>query len=245
MSMLAVAARWTSFLEKYVLSLLFLWIAYGKVGALTSTWQRIQAGQPFDMGSPELAATVLNALTLVYGLFFGFALLFNRRAVRDPSSWREILVPLLATFLLYAMAWLSPYAPGFATRSLLPDSARVTAMVLAIQVSLIGYAIGLWSVAYLGRSLSLVVSVRRLVWNGPYRYVRHPMYLGYIVIVLGIAIASSSVLGIALWLFYVMLTIYRARLEEAALTSFTGEYRDYVARTGFLLPRFGAGRSVP
>jgi protein-S-isoprenylcysteine O-methyltransferase Ste14 len=239
MNLLPVAALWTGFFEKYVLSLMFLHLALGRVPALRDLAGRVQAGHVPVPGSPEFSAALLGVLTFLFGLFFGFCLLFNRRALQHPQRWRDIVVPLLATFMLYAFTGLSPYVPDFATRSLLPFEWQRTAAIAAIQVSLVGYAIALWSVVYLGRSLALVVSVRKLERGGPYRFVRHPMYTGYLVLVLGIALASSSLFAIVLYVTYVTITVYRARLEEEALTAFSTEYREYAARTGFLFPGIG------
>jgi protein-S-isoprenylcysteine O-methyltransferase Ste14 len=145
--------------------------------------------------------------------------------------------------MLYAFTGLSPYVPESVTRSLLPLEWQQGAVLAAIQVSLLGYVIALWSVLYLGRSLSLVVSVRKLERRGPYRFVRHPMYLGYLVLVLGIALASSSLFAVLLYATYAVVTVWRARMEEEALLAFSPKYREYASRTGFLVP--GVGRMAP
>jgi protein-S-isoprenylcysteine O-methyltransferase Ste14 len=238
MQLLPVAARWSGFFEKYVLSLMFLHIALGKVGPVRGIAERVQAG--YVPPTPaHLSADLLSVLTLLFGLFFGLSLLFNRPALQHPQRWREILVPLFATFMLYAFTGLSPYVPESMTKSLLPLEWQHAAVLAAIQISLVGYVIALWSVLYLGRSLALVVSVRPLQRGGPYRFVRHPMYLGYLVLVLGIAIASSSPFAVVLYVTYVTTTVYRARLEEETLLAFSGDYRHYAARTGFLFPGLG------
>lgn len=234
MPLLPVAARWSNFFEKYVLSLLFLKIAYDKATAAPALIQGLQAGPT------EFAAVMLNLLVFLYALFFALNLLASRKPVRNPTSWHEIVIPLIATFVLYAFTALAPLVPEPATRNLLPLSLQRDAAVTAMLVSLAGYAIALWSVAYLGRSLAVVVSVRTLVLGGPYRYVRHPMYLGYVFLVTGMLIASASVYAGVLLVTYLLLTVYRARLEEQALCSYSDEYRRYAARTGFLFPALGA-----
>src|SRR5688572_6133405 len=239
MKLLPVIARWTGYFEKYVLSLLFLYIAYGKISPVRETISRVQAGSLPSPASPEFAAMLLSVLTLLFSLFFGMSLLLNRRAVHHPQRWREIVIPLFATFMLYAFTGLAPFVPEFATRSLLPLEWQRTAVIAAIQVSLVGYVVALWSVLYLGRSLAVVVSVRTLERRGPYRFVRHPMYLGYLVLVLGIAIASSSLFAIVLYATYVAVTVYRARLEEETLAAFSEDYRQYAAATGFLFRGIG------
>jgi len=82
--------------------------------------------------------------------------------------------------------------------------------------------------------------VRTVVRHGPYRYVRHPMYLGYLFLFAGILIGAFSPIVIVVTALCVSLTVYRARLEEDALGRHSGEYREYAQRTGFLLPRLPA-----
>jgi protein-S-isoprenylcysteine O-methyltransferase Ste14 len=244
-SYFSVAARWTNFFEKYVLSLIFFKLAFDKVGSVRALFEGTQAGVAISMGSVQFATVLANVLMLLFSVFFGLNLLLNRKPIGNPRRWREIVIPLVATFILYAFTALAPYAPEFANRSFLTPSMQRNAIVTAIFLSLVGYAIALWSVAYLGRSLSIVVSVRSLVLRGPYRYVRHPMYLGYIFLVTGIAVASASPLSVFLWIVYLGLTIYRAMLEEKSLCAFSEEYRDYARRTGFLVPSIACrGRIV-
>ncbi len=236
MSLLPAAARWTGFLEKYVLSLLFLKIAYDRATGLGSLIGRMHEGYVLSPGSAEFGAVLVSVLTVLFGIFFGLNLLANTNPIQNPTRWREIVIPLVATFLLYAFAGLSPFVPEFMTRSLLPAGLQRSAAIASILVSVVGYAIALWSVLYLGRSLSLVVSVRTIVRRGPYRSIRHPMYLGYIILVSGFALASPSLLAIALMVIYVVRTVARARLEEDVLCAFSEEYRQHARRSGFLLP---------
>jgi len=70
------------------------------------------------------------------------------------------------------------------------------------------------------------------------------MYLGYIFLFAGILIGALSPIVILLTAVCISLTVWRARLEEDALTRQSGEYRDYAKRTGFLLPRRRAWRPL-
>jgi protein-S-isoprenylcysteine O-methyltransferase Ste14 len=79
-----------------------------------------------------------------------------------------------------------------------------------------------------------------LVTGGPYRVVRHPVYLAMLVMCLGIAIGLRSWLGIALTtIVYFPSAVYRARLEEAALDEkFGEEWKAYRDRSHFIIPFF-------
>ena len=193
--------------------------------------------------SGVFAVPARDALIFAFELFVGLTLLFNRAPVRQPEKPPDVLVPLLGTFFIYAFAF-AHLAPAPLRESLMPVALRDGAAVAALLVSVAGYAVAVWSVVCLGRSFALLVSVRTVVRRGPYRYVRHPMYLGYIFLFAGILIGALSPIVILLTAVCISLTVWRARLEEDALTRHSGEYRDYAKRTGFLLPRRRAWRPL-
>ena len=94
----------------------------------------------------------------------------------------------------------------------------------------------LWSLRSLGRSLSIIAQARELVDRGPYRWIRHPLYAGEIVSVLGIAISAGSPGAFAVWVTFCGLQAYRALREEEILLQALPGYRAYRARTGALFP---------
>ncbi|UCF59951.1 MAG: isoprenylcysteine carboxylmethyltransferase family protein [Anaerolineaceae bacterium] len=77
-----------------------------------------------------------------------------------------------------------------------------------------------------------------LITSGPYKYVRHPVYLGMVITVLGLSLGMKSLWGlICSILFFVPLGVYRAKLEEKAMAeAFGDEWNDYVGRTYFMFP---------
>jgi protein-S-isoprenylcysteine O-methyltransferase Ste14 len=99
-----------------------------------------------------------------------------------------------------------------------------------------GTAWALWSLRYLDRNVSVLAQAREVVAQGPYRWVRHPLYVGEIVSTLGLAIAVNSYAAGALWLVLCGLQAYRALREEQVLLQALPAYRDYRARTAALLP---------
>jgi protein-S-isoprenylcysteine O-methyltransferase Ste14 len=95
---------------------------------------------------------------------------------------------------------------------------------------------------HLGRSFhSLVVSKadRVFVETGPYRWIRHPIYTAYLVnYVSGGLLAGNLVLTFVPVIFFGVLVFMRVDKEEALLIDEFGQsYRDYMERTGRLLPR--------
>ena len=76
-----------------------------------------------------------------------------------------------------------------------------------------------------------------LVTSGPYAFIRHPIYTGLIVAMLGSAMGVS-----VLWALLLVLIgpyfIYSARREETIMLQlFPEQYAVYMARTGMLAPR--------
>src|SRR6478752_2161308 len=110
--------------------------------------------------------------------------------------------------------------------------------VLASDVLLIaGLAFAIGSVAVLGRCFGILPDVRGLVTNGPYRWVRHPLYLGELTAVLGIVLGSRQPLWAGVtWLGCVALQLVRTGYEERTIRAEFPEYADYAARTKRLIP---------
>ena len=97
----------------------------------------------------------------------------------------------------------------------------------------------------LGTCFGVLPEVRGLVTRGPYRIVRHPIYLGELGAYAGLFVASPRLLNLIGGLFFVAGQATRMRLEERALRAEFPEYAAYAARTSRLLPRVSVavGRS--
>lgn len=96
----------------------------------------------------------------------------------------------------------------------------------------IGILIRLWASGHVKKD-------KQLATTGPYGFVRHPLYVGNILIAFGFALSSSLwwsflVLALILWLFYPP----AIRQEDAKLEHLFGQdWRDWRARVRALLPR--------
>jgi len=92
----------------------------------------------------------------------------------------------------------------------------------------------------LGRHWSASLRLRddhRLVTEGPYRRVRHPMYTALIGNMTGLCLISANLLIILPRLVQISLLLLRVGKEESMmLARFGEEYRSYMARSGRLLP---------
>ncbi len=78
-----------------------------------------------------------------------------------------------------------------------------------------------------------------LVTNGPYRFCRHPLYLSFIIMVLGFDLVFRSAAGILFtFTVSVLSVVYRGKAEDRLLREkFGSEWDEYAEEVGFLLPR--------
>lgn len=228
--------RFSLWLERYVLSAVFLSYAYAQIGAIRGQLESLP-GSPalYTVALPELIKSVL---VLLFDAFVGSLLLLSRRPSVPPRNVGDVLVPLVANFFYLAYN-LTGVAPEALARNQLPLPWRLPLSFAALHLSLAGFAIGFWAVLHLGRSFGVLVAVRPVVTSGPYRFLRHPIYLGHVLQMAGLLLAHGSLLVTALVAAHLALTLYRARLEEDRLAEHSVLYREYRLRTGFLFPRSG------
>ncbi|GAB3127503.1 methyltransferase family protein [Glaciibacter psychrotolerans] len=78
-----------------------------------------------------------------------------------------------------------------------------------------------------------------IVTTGIYAYVRSPIYLGYLMVGLGLTLVSASFLHIMVWLALLWLLAGKARWEERMLISAHPEYLAYGAHVGRFVPGIG------
>jgi protein-S-isoprenylcysteine O-methyltransferase Ste14 len=131
---------------------------------------------------------------------------------------------LLGTFLCAGLALLpkTELGPVFS----------ITSTLLIMTGAMSSFIVLRW----LGKSFSILAEARRLVTSGPYKVVRHPLYLCEGIAVLGVALQVISPLAVAILLIVALLQFRRMINEEAVLNSAFPEYRAYAARTPRVAP---------
>jgi len=104
----------------------------------------------------------------------------------------------------------------------------------------VGLVFVLWGFFTLRRNYSSSLVIRKgheLVVHGIYRLVRHPIYLGAILVTLGVPFTTMSWIALPPMLLLIPLFVYRMRIEERLLLEeFGGDYQAYMARTKRLVP---------
>lgn len=163
-------------------------------------------------------------------VFLGLVVLLfairRRRLAGGHATFIPGLVALAGTFLLNVVGYLP-----------VQDTTSTEALLAASAVVIVGTLWSMWSLASLGRCFGLFPEVRGLVQRGPYRLVRHPVYLGELISAVGMLIAKPHPLIVLLFGAFVALQFGRTIYEERALTAaFPEEYAAYARRVARLVP---------
>ncbi len=112
---------------------------------------------------------------------------------------------------------------------------RITGDILAV----IGVAFAIWARVYLGRNWGMPMSVKEnpeLVTSGPYRYVRHPIYSGMLLTMIGSVLVEGLVWIIPLILFGIYFLYAANREEKLKLQEFPDQYSLYKKKSKMLIP---------
>jgi protein-S-isoprenylcysteine O-methyltransferase Ste14 len=112
---------------------------------------------------------------------------------------------------------------------------------LGIVLIVIGIIVRQWAIFTLGRFFTLTVGIQKnqkVVDYGPYRFIRHPSYLGLLIALLGIGVALQSWEGILAIVVISGFAIgYRIHIEEKVMALELGDdYVQYMKRTKRLIP---------
>jgi protein-S-isoprenylcysteine O-methyltransferase Ste14 len=108
--------------------------------------------------------------------------------------------------------------------------------LLAAGLMLLGHMLAVYALAWLGRSFSIMAEARRLVTDGPYALVRHPLYVAEEIAAIGLFLQYASLWSALLFIAGLAFQLQRMRNEEQTLQETFPEYAAYAARTRRLIP---------
>jgi protein-S-isoprenylcysteine O-methyltransferase Ste14 len=164
-----------------------------------------------------------NVISLLLAPSEGLVVLFmllRRPAIKISGRPHEWLIAIAATCIPMLVR---------------PDSGAALVPVLAaVFLLLFGTLVQIHAKLALGRSIGCVPAQRKLQVSGPYRLVRHPMYLGYLLGHLGFLVSNATSWNLAVYLLCYGLQVPRMLAEERLL-GLDPQYRDYQAAVRFRL----------
>jgi protein-S-isoprenylcysteine O-methyltransferase Ste14 len=179
----------------------------GQVGELVDAFKNF-LGFVFFLGVAVLSAvsawqapTVLAWVMALHNLILALIYLFRQPA--DTYDRKGLWLGLIAALLPSIHALPEMLSP------------------LATWIGLASYGLILWSLCTLGGAFGIAPADRGLVVQGPYRFVRHPMYLGELVLRFVLIIASPQpVLSALFALALVVVQIARSLREEKVIQGY-------------------------
>jgi protein-S-isoprenylcysteine O-methyltransferase Ste14 len=209
--------------------------------------------------SMETPAYGLRSLVVINSaVFIIFALSFTRpRTARDWRSFGAFGAFLVALFTgmygfpltIYLLSgWLSSRYPGLDLFS--HEAGHLWETLLGWRGDPHFNPVHLLSNVLIGGGFILLASAWRILYEaqrahrlattGPYAYVRHPQYMGFILIMLGFLLQWPTLPTLVMFPILVVMYVRLARREEReALAAFGDAYARYAANTPALFPRIG------
>jgi protein-S-isoprenylcysteine O-methyltransferase Ste14 len=181
---------------------------------------------------------IIVALWLVFVAYWAVAAVgakrnTSRRSWRWEIGWRLIMLLLIVALLQ------SQSLRQFLRQLQRSASHSATLGWTGAALCVLGFGLAITARGYLGRNWGMPMSQKeqpQLITSGPYGFIRHPIYTGLILAMLGSAMAIN-----VFWALLLLLIgpyfIYSARREEAIMSElFPEQYAAYMARTGMLTP---------
>ena len=222
--------RRTKLYDLFAAAPLIAWYGFCAAQVLPTVIQQIELIKLFVQTDPSVLPIdlVLSTVAHIATLAF-FAILVVMFAVRHvpqraASGFYPRFAAVAGTFLGVGMV-------------LLPLQELSRALYLVSVLLIIGgTGLAIYAALVLGRSISILPEARRLVTWGPYALVRHPLYLGEILAIAGVALQYLSAWALLLFALVCAFQLQRMKYEERVLFQVFPKYGDYMVRTARLIP---------
>jgi protein-S-isoprenylcysteine O-methyltransferase Ste14 len=182
--------------------------------------------------------TAINTLWLIFIAYWVISAL-KRKKTKSRESFSQRLSYVIPLVLMWVLLFRGiPHLPWLNIR-FVPDLAATE--WIGVFLTAAGVAIACWARYHLGTNWSGVVTLKEgheLIRTGPYRNIRHPIYTGILLALLGTAVAVGEIraliaVAIAYTSFYT-----KARREESLLArEFGDRFTEHQRQTGMFLPR--------
>lgn len=197
---------------------------------------------------------VNSAVFILFALSF-----FKPRSKRDWRSFGAFSGFVVALFtemygfpltIYFLSGWLQSRYPGVDWFS--HDAGHLPEMLLGWKsnphfgpfhlLSFVFIGGGFWLIAAAWRVLHAAQREGNLAVTGPYAHVRHPQYVGFVLIMFGFLVQWPTLLTLVMFPILVWMYVHLARQEEREVRiRFAGAYDEYARRVPAFLPRVAAG----
>jgi protein-S-isoprenylcysteine O-methyltransferase Ste14 len=203
---------------------LIAWYAFALYMQLPRIAQQVFSFDPATADAHAVAGLVSNIATQLFTTVLMLLMVLRRQPLGKSSGFYPRFAAVAGTFL------------GIGIVVLPARELSVPLQVVSTLMIVGGIAFALYAVLELGRSLSMLPEARRLVTNGPYSVIRHPVYLGEAVALAGVTLQFISLWALVMLVLQCVFQLERMKYEELVLSRAFPDYRDYAARTARLMP---------
>jgi protein-S-isoprenylcysteine O-methyltransferase Ste14 len=184
-----------------------------------------------------LIARLLGFAWVGFVLYWVVSAFFASRAAKRQSPASRALT-LLFGAIPFFLLFTGDHLWGPLTRRFVPDTRAVA--VAGVALTYAGLGLAVWARVIIGRNWSAAVTIKhghRLVSTGPYSVVRHPIYSGLLVGLLGTALDLGETRGLVAVALAFVIWLVKSRTEERFMIErFGEEYENYRRRTHALVP---------
>jgi protein-S-isoprenylcysteine O-methyltransferase Ste14 len=187
---------------------------------------------------PDRLADIAGYVWLALGIFWLVMAFTAKRAAHTQSPGSRLLqiTPEIVAFSLLFARW--PW-PQWLRWRFLPESSVAIAYV-GLALTVIGISFSVWARLFLGSNWSGRVTIKEqheLIQSGPYSIVRHPIYSGFLLAILGTALVQGHLRSLLALPFAALGWGFKLRLEESFMSQqFGNTYLDYKRRVKALVP---------
>ena len=184
---------------------------------------------------PRLVVHIIEGLWLVWLGYWIFRAFGNKRTIYARGRGMRLLF-----LLLVALAWMMAGSLRLVARHRLFYE-NIFTQSGGILLCTAGIALAIWARVILGGNWSGIVTLKEnheLIKSGPYRFMRHPIYSGILLGMLGSVIALNPFLsGVVFMAIAVIGLRLKSLLEERImLRTFPDQYPDYMKHVSALIP---------
>lgn len=173
------------------------------------------------------------AFWIIFLLVWLFSALGAKKNIRHNEWRRDAGIRILLIFVLIILIQVTPslgvweYQFGYGTQ------------IVGVILCGLGIAFAIWARWHLGRNWSGTPSIKEgheLITSGPYRLVRHPIYTGMILALLGSALVAG-IIWLVISVVFLVNFLYRIPIEEKYMMElFPDQYPEYQRKTKSLIP---------
>ena len=203
---------------------LLLWMLLYAEQQVPALVRYIAVTDPQSWDALFFARVAAKSASIVFLGLLLVLLTIRRTPQRKTPGLHPRIAALAGTYLGVAMMILPERASGWGM------------LVVSVVLILAGTLFSVYALTRLGRSISLLPEARALVTDGPYRVIRHPLYLGEAVTLIGLSLQYLSLLAALIVVLQIAFQLQRMKHEEDVLRAAFPDYGPYMARTARLLP---------